>query len=84
MYSAIFNTFSKEQYLADFWEKIQEGKILYESSVGKLIVLDSRPDTSVAAVLTSTEELRVGAFLKGISWIEPPDFIVSLPSCVVK
>ncbi len=78
----ILDTFSKEQYLADFWKKIQEGKTLYESSVGKLIIIDSRPDTALGVVLASKEELEVGAFVKGMSWAELPDFLASLPLCV--
>ena len=80
----ILDTLSKEQYLADFWKKLEDGKTLYESSVGKLLIIDSRPDTSVGLVLTSKEELEVGAFVKGMSWVEPPDFLSSLPSCVVQ
>lgn len=80
----ILDTFSKAQYLADFWKKIEDGKTLYESSVGKLLILDSRPDTSLGIVLLSKEELEVGAFVKGMSWVEPPDFITSLPSCFVQ
>jgi hypothetical protein len=80
----ILDTFSKEQYLADFWKKIEDGKTLYESTVGKLLILDSRPDTSLGIVLLSKEELELGAFVKGMSWVEPPDFIASLPSCVAQ
>ena len=80
----ILDTFSKAEYLADFWKKIEDGKTLYESSVGKLLILDSRPDTSLGIVLLSKEELEVGAFVKGMSWVEPPDFLISLPSCAVQ
>ena len=80
----ILDTFSKSEYLADFWKKIEDGKTLYESSVGKLLILDSRPDTSLGIVLLSKEELEVGAFVKGMSWVEPPDFLASLPSCAVQ
>jgi len=80
----ILDTLSKEQYLVDLWNRIEDGKTLYESSVGKLIILDSRPDTSLGIVLTSKEELEVGAFVKGMSWVEPPDFLTSLPSCAVQ
>jgi LysM repeat protein len=78
------DTLSKEQYLADFLKKIEDGKTLYESTVGKLLIIDSRPDTSSGIVLTSREELEVGAFVKGMPWVEPPEFITSLPSCVIR
>ena len=80
----MLHTLSKTQYLADFLEKIQDGKTLYESSVGKVIILDSRPDTSMGIVLSCTEELEVGAFVKGMSWGEPPDLLTSLPSCALQ
>jgi hypothetical protein len=80
----ILDTLSKAQYLDDFWKKIQDGKTLYESSVGRLIILDSRPDTSLAMVLSCSEELELGVFVKGISWVEPPDFLTSLPSCALQ
>jgi hypothetical protein len=80
----ILDTLSKAQYLDDFWKKIQDGKTLYETSVGKLIILDSRPDTSLGMVLSCSEELEVGAFVKGMSWVEPPDVLTSLPPCVLQ
>ena len=72
---------SKEEYLADFWEKLQEGEKLYEYSVGKIIVVEARPDTSTAVVLTSSRDLSNGAFVKGVSWLEAPDYLALLPSC---
>lgn len=71
----------KEEYLADFWEKLQEGEKLHEHSVGKIIVVEARPDTSTAVVLTSSRDLNNGAFVKGVSWVEAPDYISHLPSC---
>lgn len=72
---------SKEDYLAEFWRKIQEGEKIYEHSVGKMIVVEARPDTSTAVVLTASRELITGAFVKGVSWIETPDYLALLPSC---
>ncbi len=80
----VSNTLSKEEYLADFWTKITEGKKLFEFPVGKLMIVESRPDSSTAVILSSTEELCNGAFLKGFSWSEPPEFLANLPSCPVE
>jgi hypothetical protein len=74
----------KETYLDDFTRKLMEGKTLYELSVGKLIVLDARPDTATAVVVSSKEDIAVGAFVKGMPWVETPDFLATLPTCVVK
>jgi hypothetical protein len=72
---------SKEEYLADLWKKISEGKKLYEFPVGKLMVVESRPVSSTAVILTSTDNFFNGAFIKGYSWSEPPEFLAKLPSC---
>ena len=77
----IASTLAKEEYLADFWQKITEGKKLYEFPVGKLIIAESRPDSSTAVMLSSSEEMGPGTFIKGCSWSEPPEFLANLPSC---
>jgi hypothetical protein len=79
--SELADRFSKEAYLADFWNKLQEGEKIYEDSVGKIIVVEARSDTSTAIVLKSSRDLSRGAFVKGISWEEVPDYIAHLPSC---
>jgi LysM repeat protein len=72
---------SKEEYLADLWNKLFEGKKLYEFPVGKLMVVESRPVSSTAVILSSTDNFFNGAFIKGYSWSEPPEFLAKLPSC---
>jgi len=74
----------KEQYLVDLWKKIQEGKSLYDFPVGKLMIVESRPDSSTAIILSSSEDLYTGAFIKGFSWTEPPEFLTKLPFCPVE
>jgi len=82
--SEVSSTLSKEEYLTDFWEKITEGKTLYEFPVGKLLVVESRPDTSTAIVVSCTEDMTTGTFIKGFPWSEPPEFLANLPTCVVE
>jgi LysM repeat protein len=72
---------SKEEYLADLWKKILDGQKLYEFPVGKLMIAESRPDSSTAIVLASSEDLSIGAFIKGFSWSETPEFLMNFPSC---
>jgi hypothetical protein len=74
----------KQEYLEDFMREIVEGKTIYEYSVGKLIVIDAKPDTAIGVILASKEELAPGAFIKGMPWVEPPAFLTSLPACVAK
>lgn len=72
---------SKEEYLADFWRNLQEGETIYEHSVGKIIVVEARADSSTAVVLQSSQEMGKGAFVKGLSWVDIPDFLSLMPSC---
>jgi LysM repeat protein len=75
---------SKEEYLADLWTKILEGKKLYDFPVGKLMIVESRPVSSTAIVVSSSEDLYNGAFIKGFSWSETPEFLKNLPPCSVE
>ncbi|MBP1742166.1 MAG: peptidoglycan-binding protein LysM [Deltaproteobacteria bacterium] len=77
----ISSALSKEAYLADFWTKINEGKSLYEFPVGKLMVVESRPNSSTAVVLWSSEDMYPGTFVKGFSWSETPEFLKNLNTC---
>jgi len=72
---------SKEDYLADFWRKLQEGEKIYEQSVGQIIVVEARADSSTAVVLHSSHEMERGAFVKGLSWVEIPEYLSLLPTC---
>jgi len=83
-FAEVSSAVAKEQYLTDLWKKIQEGKSLYEFPVGKLMIVESRPDSSTAIILSSTEDLYTGAFIKGFSWTEPPEFLAKLPTCPVE
>ncbi len=74
-------TLSRNEYLVDFWKELTEGTKLYDYTVGKLMVVESRPVSSTAIVLSSSEDLNTGAFLKGYSWSETPEFLLNLPSC---
>ncbi len=74
-------TMSRHEYLVDFWKELCEGTKLYDHTVGKLMVVESRPVSSTAVVLSSSEDLYTGAFLKGYSWSETPEFLMNFPSC---
>ena len=74
----------KEAYLVDFWKKLREEKVIYETPVGTIMVVESRPDTATAIVLTSSEEMANGAFVKGTSWVKAPEFLFGIPSCTIE
>jgi hypothetical protein len=78
------STLLRSQYLADFWKEINEGTRLYDHTVGKLMIIESRPASSAGIVLSSSEDLYTGAFIKGFSWSEMPEFLSRLPSCPVE
>jgi hypothetical protein len=75
------STLARSQYLTDFWRELTEGTKLYDFPVGKIMVVESRPSSSTAIVLSSSEDLYTGAFIKGFSWSETPEFLLNLPSC---
>lgn len=82
---SFFSGVSKEKYLSDLWTKLTQGEItLYPFCVGHLMIVESRPDSSTAVILSSTEELTTGAFIKGFSWSKTPDFLTNLPFCPVE
>jgi hypothetical protein len=74
-------TFARHEYLTDFWKELNEGTKLYDYSVGKVMIVESRPVSSTAIVLSSSEDLYTGAYLKGYSWSETPEFLRNFPSC---
>ncbi len=58
--------------------------ILPDIPIGTLLILDSRPDTSTAVVLSAREVIYNGIYLKGLSWVEPPEIIKSLAQCPIE
>jgi hypothetical protein len=84
MNDSFASAISKEEYLTVLWKKLTQGEITeYAFPVGKLMIVESRPDSSTAIVLAATEALTTGAFIKGYSWVEAPDFLSTLPSCTL-
>jgi LysM repeat protein len=82
MNDSFASAISKEEYLAVLWKKLTQGEMTeYAFPVGKLIIVESRPDSSTAVVLVATEALTAGAYIKGFSWTETPEFLRDLPSC---
>jgi hypothetical protein len=55
--------------------------ILPDIPIGTLIVLESRPDTSTAVVISANEEFHIGTYVKGLSFVETPDFFATIPTC---
>jgi hypothetical protein len=52
--------------------------------IGTLIVLDSRPDTSVGLVLSVSENIEYGAYIRVISWDRKEDILSMMRSCDVE
>lgn len=52
--------------------------------LGAIMVLDSRPETATALVLTSKHEFPNGAYIKGLYYVETPTFLSLLPTCSVE
>jgi hypothetical protein len=52
--------------------------------IGTLIVLESRPDTSAALVLSATENIENGAYIRVISWDRKNEILSMMQSCDVE
>lgn len=55
--------------------------ILPDIRIGTIMVLESRPDTSTAVVISANEEFLIGTYVKGLSWVETPDIFTTIPTC---
>jgi hypothetical protein len=58
--------------------------ILPDIPIGTIVVLESRPDTSTALVISANEEFHIGTYVKGLSWVETPDLFATIPSCATE
>ena len=64
---------------------IQNAANMLELSLGKLIIVESRPDTSVGIVLQMAyRESANGVVIKSIAWDDPLDFFKKLPTCQMR
>lgn len=63
---------------------IREGQVILPDRIlGRILVIKTYPDSATALVLSATEPVEPGAYLKNISWTETPDFIISQANCPV-
>ena len=58
--------------------------ILPDIHIGVIIVLESRQKTSTAVVISSKEEISIGNYIKGLSWVEPPEVLSKIASCALE
>ena len=58
--------------------------VLPDRVIGRILVIDTYPDTATAIVLSATEPVEAGAYLKNVTWSQTPDFILSKASCPIK
>jgi hypothetical protein len=52
--------------------------------LGKIVVLESRPDTATAVVVSGKENFPNGSTVRGLSWVETPKFLFALPTCPIE
>ena len=55
--------------------------ILPDIPIGTILVLESRPETATAIVLSTKEEFPAGTYIKGLSWAERPELLTRIPTC---
>jgi len=76
--------FFKASSGAEIYKKLTRKTHLFDIPLGKIMILESRPDTATALVLSSKENFPTGTFIKGLSWVETPDFLSAKPSCPIE
>ena len=62
----------------------EEQVVLPDRVLGRILVIDTLPDSATALVLTATEPVEPGAYLKNVSWTEIPDFILDKADCPIE
>jgi hypothetical protein len=62
----------------------EEQVILPDRVLGRILVIDTYPDSATALVLSATEPVEIGAYLKNVSWTETPDFILNKATCPIE
>lgn len=63
------------------WLTNQARIILPDVPMGTVMVVESRPTTATAIVLSAREDFGSGAYIKGLSWVETPEPVSRIPSC---
>ena len=62
----------------------EEQVVLPDRVLGRIFVIDTLPDSATAVVLSATEPVEPGAYLKNVSWTETPDFILDNADCPIE
>ena len=58
--------------------------VLPDRVLGRVVVIKTYPDSSTALVLSATEPVEPGAYLKNVSWAETPDFLLNCADCPIE
>ena len=58
--------------------------ILPDLPVGRVMVLESRPDSSTAIVLSATEPFSKGVYIKNLPWHDISDYVETRADCPLK
>lgn len=82
-FKEIFKELCQTASVAEAYKKYTHETTLYEWPVGTMIIVESRPRTSTAVVLSTKENFYNGAFVKGMSWVEPPDVFSKMKRCAI-
>ena len=69
----------KPETVYDYSKKIT----LPDMVLGTIMIIEARPDTATAVVLSSKEHFNNGASIKGLSWVETPESLSLLSACPI-
>ncbi len=75
---------AKTTSLEDIYKKYKRKTPLYEFPIGTVLILESRPHTCTALVLSAKENFGKGAFIKSLSWKGSPEVISKMDPCAIE
>lgn len=76
---------NQNKFLSETKAKYSQETALFELPIGTILIIESRPDTATAVVLSSKGEFENGAYVKTMSWDQQPEALSrSMPRCSVE
>ena len=58
--------------------------ILPDVSVGIILILETRPDSSTGLVIDAKEDFGIGTYVKNLSWVDAPEILKSIADCPIE
>ena len=72
-----------KKLLSETKETYSKDAALFELPIATILIIESRPNTATALVLSSMGEFENGAYVKSMSWDKYPQALSSMPRCAI-